>query len=475
MPNEPDLPSQPPPPRRPLRQVLAILLVVFLSPMVAWFVWSRIEAARVDRALDALEVRNEPLDIADFEVKPTTSEQREASHVYAQAVKLVGDATTVNFNFAPVRKAIEDLCATPPAAESRTQIAALVAFEDRYKPALDLLDRASRLDAAGWDDGDRPKRQSSEEMRPRYLGTVNAVRIARLACSGNGDAAAAALFATLRLRRVLAMSFFGSLSVPTAHSLQSLLTFTSPNPVLLQRIQQEYDAAADEHALEKQMLYSRAYWLSYSMPGVFSDLPAGFGPRRITPIEGIATMVIRPLRSHRTLAELREFDEVVEAVRQPWPARLDAAAGLVKKYPNTRSQSRRPALLESLTRPFGSHSATVSLSIAIARAAEALASARASVGAVAVARYRHAHQGALPATLQDLIPEYLSAPLIDPYTGKEFTYRHDRRNYKVYSAGINRQDDGGEWEQNSDLQVTRRGNPPDIGISVGARPVASRD
>ena len=150
-------------------------------------------------------------------------------------------------------KTIEELCAFRPAAGRRLETAALVAFEDRYKPALDLLDRASQLDASGWDDADRPKPQSMDVLRPRSLAAVNAVRIARLACTGDGAAAAAALLSTLRLRRVLTMSFYASLPMmQAAHGLQSLLTFTSPNPVLLQKIQksmkQQQTACARETA-----------------------------------------------------------------------------------------------------------------------------------------------------------------------------------------------------------------------------------
>jgi hypothetical protein len=472
MPNEPTNPSQPPRPRRPLRYVLTILLVVLLSPIAGWFVWSRIEAARLDVALDALEARKEPLDIAEFDVKPTTNEQREASHLYGQAAKLVGN--DIRAHLTGIAKTIEDLCAGPAAAQSRTeQVAALQAFEDLYKPALSLLDRGSQLDAAGWDDADRPKRNSMEEMQPANLATVNAVRIARLACTGNGDAAAA-LLATLRLSRVRAAGFYSRLPAQTAHSLQSLLTFTSPNPALLQKIQQEYEAVTDEHAVEKQIVYSRAHWLHFVIPGVFGEMPAEFAGQRMTPLEGIARRVTRPLRDRGSLAELREFNETVEAARQPWPAILDAAETLRRKYPNLSSQSRRPGLLEALTHPFGLHTGPVGLSRAVSRAAETLASTRASVGAIAIARYRQTHQGAVPASLQDLIPEYLSAPLIDPYSGKELKYVHDGTRYKVYSVGINREDDGGTWDQHSDLQLSRRGNPPDVGISVGAWPAAGR-
>src|SRR5258706_12692560 len=91
MPNEPDIPSKPLRPARRLLYLLAILLAVVLSPVIGWFAWSRIETARLEHALDALEARSEPLDIAEFETKPKTAEEREASHVYGQAAKLVGD------------------------------------------------------------------------------------------------------------------------------------------------------------------------------------------------------------------------------------------------------------------------------------------------------------------------------------------------------------------------------------------------
>jgi hypothetical protein len=473
MPNEPEIPSQAPRPRRPLRLVVAILLVVLLSPLAVWFVWSRIEAARLDRVLDGLEARGDPLDIEEFALKPATPGQHEASHLYGQAARLVGEGVRVRLD--GVAKAIQELCAFPPADGSRReQVATLQAFEDPYNRALELLDRASGLDSAGWDDADRPKRSSMEEVLPRNLGMVNAVRIARLACTGNGDPAAAALLSTLRLRRVLRASYPRLLLPQTAHSLQSLLTFSSPDPELLQNIQQEfeYETATDGRALERQVAYSRAFWLYVSLPGVFSDPPAGFEGRRITPAEGIARMVTRPLRDRRMLAELREFDEAVQAAKQPWPMRLEAAAALAKRYMS--SQTRRPGLVDVFTNPFGSHFATASLTSAIARDAEALATARASVLAVAVSRYRHAHNGMLPATLQELRPQFVSAPLLDPYSGMDLKYVRDGTTYKVYSVGINRQDDGGQWDQNSDLQLSRRGNPPDIGISVGAWPSPGR-
>ena len=48
--------------------------------MVTWLVWGWIESVRLDRTLEALEARHEPLDLGEFAVKPTTDAQKEASH-----------------------------------------------------------------------------------------------------------------------------------------------------------------------------------------------------------------------------------------------------------------------------------------------------------------------------------------------------------------------------------------------------------
>ena len=76
----------------------------------------------------------------------------------------------------------------------------------------------------------------------------------------------------------------------------------------------------------------------------------------------------------------------------------------------------------------------------------------------------------MPDTFQTLVPGYLPAPLIDPFSGAELKFRHDGGGYKIYSIGSNRKDDGGEWERHSDLQLSRRGNPLDVGIEVGSWP-----
>ena len=433
-----------------------------LSPIAAFVTWSRIEASRLDRAFDALEARDEPLDIAEFDLKPATGEQREASHLYAQAMKSVG---TQQPAFQAAATAVEKLCSAPQDPSASAQVAVLEAFEAPHREAFALLDRTTELEAAGWEEADRPRRGSMEEARTVILGQLNAARIARLACTGKGDDAARALLAGLRLRRVAAPASGRAASTP--HSLRAILSFPRADASLLREIQREYESAIDEHAAERRVRYMRAQWLHYALPGVVSDPPPGYVRAGMTPVGAVAMRLVRPMRDHGIVRELGEFDEALAAAAQPWPGKLEAAAAVTGKYRYTRSQSRRRGFVERLVSPYDSHVAATALEGVVRSAAESLAQARASAAAVAVARYRQAHDGTLPDSLRALIPEYLAAPLVDPYTGQELKYAHDGASYKVYSLGANRTDDGGTWDLRSDLQTTRRGDPPDVGIAVG--------
>jgi hypothetical protein len=468
LPNQSDVASPSPRPRRSLRVVAAVIAFAMAMPVFAFVVWSRVEAARLDRALDALEARHEVLDIAAFEPAPTTAEQREASQTYARAMATVGDQPLTSAQVAAAATAIEKLCEFQMDGPARTeQVRVLRALYDPYALALELLDRAATLDARGWQDADRPRRNSREELRSRNLARLNAIRIATLACDGDRGKAARALLSTLRLGRMIPPHFFGRNRLPTGHSLHAVLTFALPDASLLTEIQREYEKAADDGGVEGRIRYQRASWLYLTLPGLVSDVPPGYAAGRASPFGAILMRLAQPMQDHGSVAELQEFDDALAAVQQPWPLKLDAATAVTAKYRYIGSQTRRPGLAERIMRPFGAHAASASLEGIVTTAAESLARARASVGAVAVARYSRAHEGAFPASLGVLVPEYLGAPLIDPYTGSDLKYLHNARSYKVYSVGINRKDDGGSWDDRSDLQESRRGNPPDIGVAVG--------
>ena len=444
-----------------LRYLLGFVAGVLVSPFVAFWAWSAIESARLDRTLDALESRHEALDVAGFDPKPTTDEQRQASHYYKQASMLMADLRPRWLT--ETARLIEDFCGTSDPVTRTGRQASLRSLEDRYRPALDLLDKATALDANGWDPKDQPDRTSIEANLPFELAGVNGVRIARLACSGDGEAAGRALLASLRLRRVLFQ--WTTRPLQTSHALQLVLTSGASAP-LLASLQREYDAMLPTLDVEAGLEFARARWLSVAQPGVFSDPPAWFVSRRITPFEAIGMKLTRPWRDHTTVSDLREFDEAIAAAHQPWPGKLDALARFEQRYP--RPRGRANPLMMALNVP-GRHAVLNELQFWFPIRAEAVARTGASIGALAVARWRADHGGALPPSLQSLVPVYISAPLLDPYSGAALLFRSDGGTYKVYSVGSNRRDDGGRWEQRSDLQLSRRGDPLDLGIAVSER------
>jgi hypothetical protein len=393
--------------------------------------------------------------------------------LYAEAGKLVGDRGVATTDAARVSRSIGQLCTAPAGSPERaTALEDLQAFEASYAKGLDLIERASPLKGVGWADADRSQELFVDQIQPLTLARANVARIARRACTGDADGAATALLASLRLQRFVNLK---SISIPIAHSLQLVLTGGTASPDVLRQIQDEYASITSDRTFQELMRRERATWLSYILPGAYSDPPSGSGPRRITPMEAIATRLSRPLRDHRTVADLNEFADAIEVAGQPWPSTFDAVTAFAKAHPGRRSQSMPSGMLDTLTRPWGAHLPATLLTSYVNAIAERLATARASVAAVAVARYAHDHAHALPETLEKLVPDYLSAPLIDPFSGEELKYRHDDAGYKVYSIGANRKDDGGEWEQHSDLQFGRRGNPSDVGIVVDFSRTASRE
>ena len=93
-----------------------------------------------------------------------------------------------------------------------------------------------------------------------------------------------------------------------------------------------------------------------------------------------------------------------------------------------------------------------------------LARLRAARAALAVERYR-LKRGGLPASLQDLVPEYLKTVPLDPFDGKPLRFRKLGRGFMVYSVGPDGKDEGGRGREESlkhddvSFRVDRDGAP----------------
>ncbi|MBE0540800.1 MAG: hypothetical protein IH623_05385 [Verrucomicrobia bacterium] len=87
---------------------------------------------------------------------------------------------------------------------------------------------------------------------------------------------------------------------------------------------------------------------------------------------------------------------------------------------------------------------------------------RAAIVAFALERWRLANAGQLPASLSELVPDYLPVVPADPYDDQPLRYRQLPRGYVVYSIGPDFTDDGGK-EQSAKM---KEGEPYDITFTI---------
>lgn len=449
------------PPMR-LGRVAAIALAIVMTPLVAWVGWDLVEASRLRARLDELY----PLVDADKARDTPTAEQQEVVRLYSEASRLAKPSPTDDFDLRlrEAGKMLEELSLLPlPEARRDPRLASLRQLEEPYAEALALFDRGAAigspdsLASLGYD-GDRMFLRDVSGYR--RVANLNALRVARLAFAGDGEAAANAIVSTLRLRRILA-GWFPRSPFRTVHSLEMALTFAPPSEKTLAHLEREYDATQPDEALEQILVDSR-YGLARTFAPEEFGLSGGPGHNRI--IEALLFRLVRPVRYQQLRTELDLYEGAIRIAREPWPGVLDSAKRFSEPYERRRQPARRRSFMERFTPFVGA--ATIELSAVAPGVCEVAARARASMAALAVERYRRAHGGALPASLADLTPEFLPAPLLDPFSGGELRYRTVAHGYGIYSVGSNRTDDGGEWEPTSDLNPFRRGDPKDLGIAI---------
>jgi hypothetical protein len=75
-----------------------------------------------------------------------------------------------------------------------------------------------------------------------------------------------------------------------------------------------------------------------------------------------------------------------------------------------------------------------------------------AITAIAIKRYQLAH-GRLPDSLADLVPAFLSKPILDPMDGKPLRYRpNPDGTFQLYSVGFDGRDNGGTGTSNNSLE-----------------------
>jgi hypothetical protein len=476
----------PSPARRKRGRTLAIAAFIVLLPIAAHAVWDQVEASRMQRFVDELRASGEPVDLREQERPIADDEARQASRLYYAAAMVAADAfmapgSVVNpvLNFrtklAESEQALAQSTQSLPSDDPR--LAELSRIVDRSDAAFMLLDKAAFL---------RFDRFSAERSEYSYLdndlmqlAAVNAVRTDLRSFAGDGDGAARALLAGVRLLRASGQYGRG-VSGAAFGSLRLMLARTAPSDRSLEALQRAYAELSADDGLARDLQLRRARIIG----GVWPTMGRPFFAQRIGsnrtrwqdwPPGSLSFTILRPWITHEFLRGMREMDAEIATMRKPWPEKLGTGrpVALVGSSGTSAAQmSTRLSLTQRLMArtniPIWMPAFAGAMQPTVVRAGRMLAQSRVAVTVLATERWRRSHGGAVPADLNVLVPDFLPDVPQDPFTGRALRLSKAADGYTIYSVGIDRVDNGGDvgaWSpdvRGSNLRNVVR----DIGIRV---------
>jgi hypothetical protein len=425
-----------------VRRVLFWALVLLAG---AYVVWGRIEAWRFSHAVAAIQARGEPVDYSYWYARQVTAEQRTAAALYAQAAAFATEAESGQ----PYHASMLDVDKPGGAGLALDDIAASYR---RDAPAMQLLDRATALDFTEFGEADRELYENQTPLQA--LGAQACLRADVFAARGDAEGAAAALVPCVRLQRTLLSVYRSQHAVRVLGSFRILFRHTSPSDVSLAALQKAFDVWPDEDAMVRALMQQRVRFLSYM------DAPARSFP------EAVMRVVTQPFATNLARRRAVSYDEALALARLPWKARREAIA----------AQGRAP--VPARRGLFGAFMNPPQIYISFAANAVSLdlAARRTMTTVLAVERYRRANRGAAPASLDALVPAFLTAVPEDPFSaapGEPIRYRREPDAYVIYSIDSNRRDDGGELYGHGAAVAKHVGpqSPRDFGIRVPLVPL----
>lgn len=362
------------------------------------------------------------------------------------AIAAAGDPTTLD--------ALNDWYAEPPAGQNAADFYVRAgqamtagdpkspAFLANNQAALALLLQGAALTSSRYP---VDLRDGAMTKLPHLAKTKQAAQLLQSeavseARAGNTEAAAKAIVAGVRLSRSLEdepiiisrLVEVADLALTFAGLEQSLSlhAFTDADLTSIQAALQDADGAA---SFERVLVGERCFSIShFRMPPeeLSKVLSSGNGTPDGPSGPELATYFNSPSYQQDIDFTLDYYSNMLVAVKKPFPASIDAMA----EYGQLNVPS--DLILSRMLLP--------ALGGLIQRGADSAARIRNARAAIAVERYRLQHQGALPDSLNALVPEFLASVPIDPYDGKPLRYESKPGSgYIIYSVGRNRIDDHG--------------------------------
>jgi hypothetical protein len=427
----------------------SVVVFVLLLPFVAHAAFDYAETQRLGASIAKIRARHEPL--TSQEIQPPvilTGAAADAARYYRGAAAVVGPEWDEEQR-TRLRARIAD------ALWSGTWPNALVADlrsrvsrdEDVYR----LLDRATPLAFEGFGAGSNPSVRAGEMQA---LARVAPLRTRLLAFDGNGNGAAASLYAELRLLRTLDVSYgpfiiAGFTEAGLADSLRLIVNRSHPDEAALSKLATRLREMDRDDVLKMYLLRARASIFDTGTYQGVELLNAG----RVQSMAGSAVLM-RPWMMARLNERVDTLNALITVADGPWPGRMDPPLSAYISNSPRWGNSR----LSDTWRMTG-----LGGDVATIRCARIV---------VAVERYRLAYGPALPPRLEDLVPSFLDAVPIDPFSAKPLRFLTEEGGYVVYSFGLNRRDDGGRLATKDMVRQRFVDSAPpaaDLGIRIAHR------
>jgi hypothetical protein len=411
----------------------AIVTGVLLVLLVAHTAWDYAEARWLKTAMGSLDPRQ-------VELEPKVDPSRKAAPLYVAAEVLA--QRQLHLQAVIEGNVHEALRAGAVSPDLVNQLQLLI---DAQVDAFRLLDRATELEFRGFSYFG-PQPSLLELVMLKRLAGLRAVH---LALTSHPDAAAAALLAELGLEgahdrpvSVLALrTWLISWRIDTAFDTQVVLDRGKPGEPALARLAAAFAAADEDDRLTRYFTLLRDRIVESAYQQVGGGTYGAWGNAGLLSGDQVTwfNRLLRPMIARSTRWQIAGYTAILEAARRPWPDRLDAILAVGDRTP---WRPWYPPMASVAW--FGFHSNDRGRVKELGFAATDIASVRAARIAIAVERYRRAHQEQLPSDLAALVPAYLDALPIDPYSGAPMRYKPAGSGYVVYSLGPNRKDDGGD-------------------------------
>jgi hypothetical protein len=422
---------------RPWLKRVALWCIPTLLLILAWQIWDRIEAANLQRAVEALAAGDRPTRSAGHDDR--------GWRLYRAAGILI-DTSAEQL---PVLGRLRDALADDRTIDA-SLIAAAALFVEQSRDGILVAARAAERPLESWEVGRTRTRLGYDLSASRRVENAYGMVMLHAIAAGQIDDAALAAVNRARLLRVYDRERDILTVFSKAGEIEILgrdVGFLLGRPLPRERLD-ALDAALDG-VLDRAEIADaiRSDALDQRVMGVLRRprvaIPVLFDPKR-------------PLVVRQTAEGQQRALECVSLLNRPWPE-------LIAATPPVRSESRGGVVVVS----------GQLCSRTVRAVARALAVVRSLRLAVRVERQRLTAGG-----LPDRLPEPLAQPaedLSDPFTGEPMLYRRTTDGYVIYSVGADGNDDGGSVTDSRSRSSPVWGRAvagKDFGVQVRVRSVA---